>query len=133
MKKTLIALAALIAIPLAVPSAMAGFGPGQGMRGGPNAEFMARALDLTPEQQDKVKALFAEHAKKRGEMRAAMQAEMQTKMQGILTKEQYTKMSDLRQYRMGGPGGAMGPGMGGRGQGMGPGMGCDGFGPRGGR
>ena len=129
MKKTLIALAMLIAIP-AVPSAMAGFGPGQGMRGGPNVEYMAVALDLTPEQQDKIKALFAERVKQRAEMRAAMQAEMQSKMQNILTKEQYAKMTELRQARMAGQGPAMGPGMGGRGQGRGMGGNCTGFGPR---
>lgn len=122
MKKTLIALAMLIAIP-AVPVAMAGFGPGQGMRGGPNVEYMARVLDLTPEQQDKMKALFAEKAKERAEMRAAMQADMQAGMQGILTKEQFTKMTELRQARMGGQGAGMGPG--GRGRGMGPGMNGD--------
>lgn len=120
MKKTLIALAML----LAIPSAMA-FGPGYGMGprgGGPNPEYMARVLDLTPEQQDKMKALFAEHAQKRAEMRTAMQADMQAKMQSILTKEQYAKMTELRQLRQGGgPGAGMGPGMGGRG--MGPGAG----------
>lgn len=127
MKKTLIALATLIVIPVAASSAMAfGFGPGQGMRGGPNPEYMARVLDLTPEQQTKVKALFAEHAQKRTEMRAAMQADMQSKMQEILTKEQYAKMTDLRQARMGGQGQAAAPGWGGRGAGMG----CNGMGPR---
>ncbi|MDD5366069.1 MAG: periplasmic heavy metal sensor [Gallionellaceae bacterium] len=125
MKKTLIALAMLIAIP-AIPVAMAGMGagPGQGMRGGPNVEYMARTLDLTPEQQDKMKALFAEKAKQRAEMRATMQADMQSRMQGILTKEQFAKMTELRQLRHGGQGT--------RGPGMGPGMaGCDGSGPRG--
>jgi Spy/CpxP family protein refolding chaperone len=134
MKRSLIALATLIAIPLSMSSATAGFGfgfgpgHGHGMRGGPNAEFMARALDLTPEQQEKVKAVFAEHAKKRDEMRSAMQADMQGKMQQILTKDQYAKMTDLRQARMGGPGPAMAPGMAGRGAGRGPG--CTGLGPR---
>ena len=127
MKKTLIALAALIAIPLAASSALAFGGPGHGMRGGPNPEYMARVLDLTPEQQDKVKALFAEKAKQRNEMRAAMQAEMQAKMQGILTKEQFAKMGELRQFRQGGPAAGMGAG-------RGPGLGgnCPGNGPRGG-
>ena len=118
MKKTLIALAMLLAIP-AIPVAMAGMGggPGQGMRGGPNVEYMARTLDLTPEQQDKMKALFAEKAKQRVEMRATMQADMQARMKTILTKEQFAKMTELRQLRHGG----QGAGMGGRGSGMGPG------------
>jgi Spy/CpxP family protein refolding chaperone len=125
MKKTLIALATMIIIPSA---AIAGFGPGGmgfGPRG-PNAEYMARVLDLTPEQQEKMKTLWAEQAKKRDEMRAAMQAEMQSKMQAILTKEQFAKMTDLRQMRMAGRGQGM------MGQGMGPnGAGCMGMGPRG--
>ncbi|NTV94773.1 MAG: periplasmic heavy metal sensor [Thiobacillus sp.] len=125
MKKTLIALAML----LAIPSAMAfGYGPGQGMRGGPNPEYMARVLDLTPEQQEKMKVLFAEKAKQRAEMRAAMQAEMQTRLQAILTPEQLAKMTELRQLRQGGQGAGMGQGMG-RGPGMGPGP--DGSCPRG--
>lgn len=123
MKKTLIALAILVAIP-AVASAGFGMGPGHGMRGGPNPEMMARVLDLTPEQQDKMKALWADQVKKRDEMRTAMQADMQTKMQSILTKEQYAKMQDLRALRGGGSG--MG-----QGAGMGPGKGgCGGMGPR---
>lgn len=130
MKKTLIALALLAVIPT-VAIAGFGMGPGHGMRGGPNPEFMARVLDLTPEQQDKMKALWAEQAKKRDEMRAAMQADMQAKMQTILSKEQYAKLNDLRQMRGGGPG--KGPGTGpGAAAGMGPGAGgCAGMGPRG--
>jgi Spy/CpxP family protein refolding chaperone len=124
MKKTLIALAMLLAIPAAMAA-----GPGPGMRGGANFDYMARVLDLTPEQHEKVKAVFAEHAKKRDEMRATLQADMQAKMQGILTKEQYAKMTDLRQLRGGGPGMGMGMGMGpGMGMGMGPGMGGMGMG-----
>lgn len=126
MKKTLIALATLIAIPLAVPSAMAFGGPGSGMRGGPNLEYMARSLDLTPEQQEKVRALFAEKAKQRNEMRAAMRADMQAGIQGILTKEQFAKMTELRQARGNGLG--MGPGAGGRGPGKAGN--CIGMGPR---
>lgn len=121
MKKSLIALAMLMAIPVA---AMAFGGPGPGMRGGPNVEYMASVLDLTPDQQAKVKALFEEKAKQRAEMRAVMQAETQAKMQEILTKDQFAKMTELRQFRHGG----QGAGMGGRGPGMG---GCNGTGPRG--
>lgn len=119
MKKTLIALAMLVAIP----TAMAGFGPGgdgagHGRMHGPNVERMAVMLDLTPEQQDKMKALFAEQAKKRDETRAAMRTEMQSKMQAILTPAQFEKMTKLR--------GERGTGMGGRGMREG----CDGTGPR---
>ena len=119
MKKTLIALAMLIA----VPTAMAGFGggpngDGPGKMHGPNVERMAVMLDLTAEQQDKVKELFAEQAKKRDETRMAMRAEMQGKMQAILTPAQYEKMTKLR--------GERGAGMGGRGM-RGA---CDGSGPR---
>ncbi len=97
MKKTLIALALLVA----VPSAMAGFGPnsdgsGPGKMRGPNVERMAVMLDMSPEQQAQVKALFAEQAQKRQETRAAMRAEMQEKMNAILTPEQVEKMGKLR-------------------------------------
>ncbi|MDD3530717.1 MAG: hypothetical protein PHS77_12655 [Gallionellaceae bacterium] len=113
MKKTLITLATLIAVPLAASSALAM--PGQGMRSGPNVEYMARVLDLTPEQQDKVKAMFAEQARKRAEqraaMRATMQADTQAGMQEILTAEQFAKMNDLRQLRRGGTGPGMGRGL----------------------
>lgn len=124
MKKTLIALAMLVAIP----TAMAGFGPngdgsGPGKMRGPNVERMAVMLDLTPEQQDKIKTVFEEQAKKRQEMRGAMQAEMQGKMQSILTPDQYEKMTKLRTVR---GAGMSGPATGGRGMRGG----CDGSGPR---
>ena len=124
MKKTLIALAVVAAITASIPAVMAQPGYGPGMRGGPNVEYMARVLDLTPEQQAKMKALFGEQAQRRAQMRTAMQAEMQS----ILTKEQYNKMIELRQLRMQNRGGAMGPGAGGRGPGYGPGN-CIGTGP----
>jgi Spy/CpxP family protein refolding chaperone len=118
MKKTLIALATMATLAIAAPLALAQFGPGQqGMRGGPNIEMMARMLDLTPEQQGKMKTLFAEQAKQREAMREAMRTDMQNKMQAILTKDQYAKMQDLRKFRdeNRGPGmrGGMGGGMGG--------------------
>jgi len=97
MKKSLIAIALMLSIP-AVALAGFGMGPGHGRHGG-NPEMMARMLDLTPEQQDKMQALWAEQARKRDEMRSAMQAEIQTKLQSILSKEQYAKMQDLRSYR----------------------------------
>jgi len=99
MKKSLIALAVLAAVgaSLAVPAlAQPGFGHGYG----PNPAYMARVLDLTPEQQAKMKVLFDEQAQRRAQLRQTMQTEMQTKLQGILTKEQYAKMQDLRQLRL---------------------------------
>jgi hypothetical protein len=69
-----------------------------------------------------MKALRAEQAKKRDEMRAAMQTEMQAKMQTILTKEQYAKMAQLRDMRFNKGDRPMG--------GRGMGAGCDGKGPR---
>jgi periplasmic protein CpxP/Spy len=123
MKKTLIALSTLLALSGSIPAAMAqpGFGPGMEMGRGPNAEYMALVLDLTPDQQAKLKTLYAEQAERRAEMRAAMQAEMQSKLQGILTKEQYAKMTELRKLRKG-PGGR------GRGPGKGHRHGCAGWG-----
>ncbi len=126
MNKTLIALATLVIIPTAAIAGFGYHGGGPGGHGGPNVERMARILDLTPEQQEQLKTLRAEQAKKRDEMRTAMQTEMQAKMQTILTKEQYAKMADLRDMRFNKGDRPMG------GRGMGPGMGagCDGMGPR---
>lgn len=132
MKKSLIALAALATVSaslaVAVPAAaQAGFGHGYG-HGGPRPEYMARVLDLTPEQQARMKTLFEEQAQRRAQTRATMQAEMQTKLQDILSKEQYAKMQDLRQLRAE-TRQAMGPGWGGRGPGKG--AGCPRTGPLG--
>jgi len=124
MKKTVIALSTLLALSGSIPAAMAQPGFGPGMRGGPNSEYMALVLDLTPDQQAKLKTLYAEQAERRAKMRATMQAEMQSKLQGILTKEQYAKMTELRKLRKG-------PGARGRGPGKGHhhGHGCAGWGP----
>lgn len=131
MKKTLIALATLLAIGASATAVMADndFSPryGHGMRGGPNAEYMARVLDLTPDQQAKMKALLTEQAERRAQMRASMQAEMQTKLQSILTKEQYAKMTELRHMRQEAHSERMGPGAGSRGPGNG--INCTGNGP----
>lgn len=122
MKKTLIALSTMLALSGSIPAAMAQPGFGPGMRGGPDSEYMALVLDLTPDQQAKLKTLYAEQAERRAKMRAAMQDEMQSKLQGILTKEQYAKMTELRKMRKG-PGGK------GRGPGKGRRHGCGGWGP----
>ena len=123
MKKTLIALAMLIAIPSAVSTVMAA-GPGQGMQPGTRVEYMAQMLDLTPDQQTKLNTLFAEKAKQRTEMQTAMRAQMQTEMQAILTPAQFEKMNKLRELRMGSRAQGGGPGMAGRGPGSGPGAGA---------
>lgn len=137
MKKSLIALAALGAVSASLAVALPAMAqPGFGYGHGPNPEYMARVLDLTPEQQAKVKALFDEQVQRRAQLRTTMRTEMQTKLQGILTKEQYAKMQDLRQLRWESRQ-AMGPGRGGRGPGNGPGTGpgsrpdCPGIGPMG--
>jgi Spy/CpxP family protein refolding chaperone len=122
MNKTLITLSTLLALSGSIPAAMAQPGFGPGMRGGPDAEYMALVLDLTPDQQAKLKTLYAEQAERRAQMRAAMQTEMQSKLQGILTKEQYAKMTELRTLRKG-------LGARGRGPGKGHGHGCAGWGP----
>jgi Spy/CpxP family protein refolding chaperone len=122
MKKTLITLSTLLALSGSIPAAMAQPGFGPGMRGGPSAEYMALVLDLTPDQQAKLKTLYAEQAERRAKMRAAMQAEMQSKLQGILTEEQYAKMTELRKLRKG-------PGARGPGSRKGHGRGCAGWGP----
>ena len=122
MKKTLLILATALAIPLAMadaPSAPTPDFAGPGPQRGANVDRMARVLDLTHEQQDKLNALQAEQQ----ERRQAMRAEHQARIQAILTPAQYEKWSDLRQMRHERMAHRMG-GMGGMG-------GCDGTGPRG--
>ena len=125
MKKTLFALATMLAIPLAMADAPTTPPPGFGGPG-PNIERMARILDLTPEQQEKLKAVQAEQQ----QARDAMRAQHQARIKEVLTAQQYEKWSDLRAMRqehraqrMAGMGGGM-RGMGGMG-------GCDGTGPHG--
>jgi Spy/CpxP family protein refolding chaperone len=98
MKKTLIVLATMLAIPLAMADAPTASPPpfgGPGPQGGPNIERMARVLDLTPEQREKLKSLYAEHQTQRQAMRESHRA----RMQDILTEEQLDKWNDLRQMR----------------------------------
>ncbi|MFZ5484525.1 MAG: Spy/CpxP family protein refolding chaperone [Pseudomonadota bacterium] len=102
MKKSLIALATVATLTLATAvSAMPGFGPGRHGDGkGPDdtarVERMARMLDLDPAQQEKMKALFAQQAEQRTQMRDAMR----TEMRALLTPEQSTKLDAMQKQRM---------------------------------
>ena len=55
---------------------------------------MTEALSLTPEQQEQVKQLNAEHAKRMEARRAEMKAE-QEQLRTILTPEQYAKWEEM--------------------------------------
>lgn len=85
MKKLLVS----VLIALAVPTGMAQAGE-SGPKGpkGPKLERLTRELNLTADQQAKVKAILeAEHAKKE-----ALKAETDGKLKAVLTKEQYAKL-----------------------------------------
>ncbi len=55
---------------------------------------MTEALSLTPEQQEQVKQLNAEHAKRMEARRAEMKAE-QEQLRTVLTPEQYAKWEEM--------------------------------------
>ncbi|MEW6677800.1 MAG: Spy/CpxP family protein refolding chaperone [Pseudomonadota bacterium] len=93
-KKSLIALAAVVAVGAGMSTAIArpGAGPDEGAR----VEFMAKKLQLTPDQQAQMKTLFEEQRQLREQMRATMQ----DRMKNILTQEQFAKLEDMREQRM---------------------------------
>jgi len=84
-------------------------------------ERMKTELNLTSDQEPKVKAVLEDSAKKRAELRdaapedrrekgRALMEEQDKKLKEILTEEQYTKWQKLReQYRKNRPGGPGGP------------------------
>lgn len=81
---------------------------GQGMRGrGPNLEQLAKDLNLTDDQKEKVKAVLDDQRQKMGELRnvpqderrtkmQALREEVNTKMKAILNEEQYAKWEKSR-------------------------------------
>ena len=94
-------------------------GPGMGGPGG-NVDFrierMTAMLDLSPQQQEQLRAIFQEQQGRRQAMQQAMQQVMRSQVDAILTPEQREKHAQM----MGSGGRGFG---GGRGWGGGPGMG----------
>lgn len=92
MKKTIIALALAAAIPPAVLAASDHRGH---RHGGPDVARLAETLDLSAEQQDRVRALFEAHRAER----EALREKMRTGMAEVLTAEQQAKLDALREER----------------------------------
>lgn len=92
MNKTLIALTLAAIIPAAAYAA--GDKRGEHARG-PHIERLAERLELSEEQQAKMRALFEEQRTQR----EAMRAQMRGKMNELLTPEQIAKMDAMREQR----------------------------------
>lgn len=89
MNKTLIALTLAAIIPAAAYAA--GNKPGEHSRG-PHIERLAERLELSEEQQAKMRTLFEEQRAQR----EAMRAQMRGKMAEVLSPEQLAKMDAMR-------------------------------------
>lgn len=93
MKKTLIALTLAAIIPAAAYAA--GDTRGHHSRG-PHVERLAERLELSEEQQAKVRALFEEQREQHMALREQMREQMHGKMAEVLTPEQLAKMEAMR-------------------------------------
>ena len=89
MKKTFIALTLAAIIPAAAYAAS--YERGEHARG-PHVERLAERLELSAEQQEKVRTLFEEQQAQR----EAMRAQMRGKMAEVLTPDQLAKMDAMR-------------------------------------
>ncbi len=84
-----------------------GPGPGGGGRRGPNLARLVSELNLTPDQQTKMKAIMD---KARSE-REALEKKTRTAVEKILTADQKKKLAAaMARPPQGGPGGMGGPG-----------------------
>ena len=92
MKKRFIALALAAVIPAAVLAATDGSGS---HHRGPKLERLAERLDLSADQQEKMRALFEAHKAERQAMREKMRASMAD----VLTPDQQAKMDAMRAER----------------------------------
>jgi Spy/CpxP family protein refolding chaperone len=66
-----------------------------GANTGNRIERMSEHLNLTNEQQEKIKALFEAHKKERQAMRAKMHSQIST----VLNDEQKARFDSMKQYR----------------------------------
>lgn len=94
MNKKIITLALALALPLTV----AAFPGDRGDFGGHHAqriEHLTQSLNLNPEQKTKVEALF----KEQDEKFKVIHDETHKRLQEILTKEQMSKMDEMKKQR----------------------------------
>ena len=113
--KFLKVLAAVVVVSVsfaAVPS----FAQGPGGRGGDPVARMSQALNLTPAQQNKARAIFNEFRPKMEALRSSPNGreqmrplfeQMRAKLEAILTPAQKKKMESMGGMMGGGPGGRM--------------------------
>ena len=94
MNKKIITLALALALPLTVAAYPGGKGGVEGHHAN-RVEHLAKNLDLTPEQKTKVEAIFKEQEEKL----KIIHEETHKRLQEVLTKEQITKLDELKKQR----------------------------------
>lgn len=94
MNKKIITLALALALPLTVAAFPGDKGGFEGHHAN-RVERLAKSLDLTPEQKTKVEAIFKEQEEKF----KIIHEETQKRLQEVLTKEQMTKMDEMKMQR----------------------------------
>ena len=94
MNKKIITLALALALPLTVAAFPGDNGGFEGHHAN-RVERLTKSLDLTPEQKPKVEAIFKEQEEKF----KIIHEETQKRLQEVLTKEQMTKMDEMKKQR----------------------------------
>jgi Spy/CpxP family protein refolding chaperone len=94
MNKKIITLALALALPLTATAFSGDKGDFKGHHAN-RVEHMSKHLDLTAEQKTKVEALF----KEQDEKLKIIHEETRTRLQEVLSKEQMTKMDDMKKQR----------------------------------
>ena len=95
MKKTIVVLVTLLVMVFCT-SAIAATSETMSVRKGTHHEFLAKKLDLTAEQQDQLKVIFAQPAKSKEDWKSKRE-----EMDKLFTPEQKDKMKELRKKRWG--------------------------------
>jgi Spy/CpxP family protein refolding chaperone len=94
MNKKIITLALALALPLTVAAYPGDKGDFEGHHAN-RVERLTKNLELTPEQKTKVEAIFKEQEEKL----KIVHEETHKRLQEVLTKEQITKLDDLKKQR----------------------------------
>ena len=94
MNKKIITLALALALPLTAAAFSGDRGDFEGHHAN-RVERLTKNLDLTAEQKTKVEAIFKEQEGKF----EIIHEETRTRLQEVLTKEQMTKMDDMKKQR----------------------------------
>ncbi|MGZ5012747.1 MAG: Spy/CpxP family protein refolding chaperone [Methylobacter sp.] len=94
MNKKIITIALALALPLTVAAAPGDKGDFEGDHAN-RVERLAKNLDLNAEQKSKVEVIFKEQHEKL----KAIHEETRARLQAVLTKEQMTKMDEMKKQR----------------------------------